>query len=60
MLRRKIIILILYLKVFIKTIKSRSIYDFNIEVSNTDKILTLSTCTKGGKNRVVLHAVMDK
>lgn len=43
-------------KDFIKTIKNRSNYNFNIDVSNDDKILTLSTCTNIGKGRTVLHA----
>lgn len=41
---------------FIKTIKSRSIYDFGIDVTKDDKILTLSSCINNGKKRVVLHA----
>ena len=41
---------------FIKTLKSRSIYNFKVDVNKTDKILTLSTCNSAGKNRTVLHA----
>ena len=41
---------------FVDTIKSRSIKDFNIDVSNEDTILTLSTCADNNKYRVVLHA----
>ena len=41
---------------FTNTIKSRSIYDYNVEVNNADKILTLSSCIGDGKKRVVLHA----
>lgn len=41
---------------FIKELKSRSNYDYNVEVNENDKILTLSSCTNSGKNRVVLHA----
>lgn len=41
---------------FINKIKSRSNYDYNVEVSESDKILTLSSCTTGGLKRVVLHA----
>ena len=45
---------------FIKTIKSRSIYDYGVDVSSKDRILTLSTCTPGATGRVVLHAkLMD-
>lgn len=45
---------------FIKTIKSRSVYDYNIEVSKEDKILTLSSCIGDGSKRVVLHAKLIK
>lgn len=41
---------------FIKTIKSRTIYDYGVDVSSEDKILTLSSCTDDGSKRVVLHA----
>jgi len=41
---------------FINTIKSRSVKDFNIEVTSQDNILTLSTCANNNKYRVVLHA----
>ena len=41
---------------FIKTIKARSIKDFNIDTSKDDSILTLSTCANNNKYRVVLHA----
>lgn len=43
-------------KKFLTTIKSRSIKDFNVEISETDSILTLSTCSNNNKYRVVLHA----
>ena len=45
---------------FINTIKSRSIYNFKVDVSKDNQILTLSSCTKGGKQRVVVHAVLSK
>ncbi len=45
---------------FIKTIKSRSIYDYGIEVSKEDKMLTLSSCIGDGSKRVVLHAKLIK
>lgn len=45
---------------FLDTLKKRSIYNFNEELSYTDKILTLSTCTDDGKKRVVIHAKMVK
>ena len=41
---------------FIKTLQIRSDYDYNVDVNENDKILTLSSCTNSGKNRVVLHA----
>lgn len=41
---------------FVKTIKKRSIKDFNKEITAEDKILTLSTCADNNKYRVVLHA----
>ena len=41
---------------FIKTLKKRSVYDYGVDVSGSDSILTLSTCTGNGKSRMVLHA----
>ena len=41
---------------FINTITKRSINDFDVQISKEDKILTLSTCSQTGKERVVLHA----
>lgn len=41
---------------FINKIKSRSIKDFNIEVTNEDNILTLSTCANNNNYRIVLHS----
>ena len=41
---------------FINKIKSRSNYDYNIEVDSNDNVLTLSSCIGDGKKRVVLHA----
>ncbi|MBR3660901.1 MAG: class B sortase [Bacilli bacterium] len=43
-------------KKFINKLKSRSIYNYEIEVSGNDKILTLSSCIGDGSKRVVLHA----
>ena len=40
---------------FIDKIKKRSVNDFNVEVKNSDKILTLSSCYDN-KKRMVLHA----
>ena len=42
-------------KKYIETVKSRSIYNFNEDVK-ANQILTLSTCSETGKERVVLHA----
>lgn len=44
-----------YLK-FLNTLKSRSVHDFETELTAEDKILTLSTCDATGKSRVILHA----
>lgn len=44
-----------YLK-FIKTLKNRSIQNFDIDVTEEDPILTLSTCANDNDYRVVLHA----
>ncbi len=41
---------------FIQTIKGRSLYNFGEEVSASDKIITLSTCTDDNKGRKVIHA----
>lgn len=41
---------------FINTIIKRSKYDFNVDVDNTDNILTLSTCYITDKQRLVIHA----
>ena len=41
---------------FINTIKSRSINDFGVNVSENDQILTLSTCSSNNKDRYVVHA----
>lgn len=41
---------------FIDKIKSRSVKDFNVDVTTDDSILTLSTCADNNKYRVVLHA----
>ena len=45
---------------FIKTLKKRSIKNFNIDISKEDSILTLSTCANNNKYRVVLHSVRVK
>lgn len=43
---------------FLSTLKSRSVYDFGIDVTTNDKILTLSTCDNTGTKRVAVHAKM--
>ena len=45
---------------FLETIKSRSKYDFNVDLDENDKILTLSTCLDYNGNRIVLHAKLVK
>ncbi len=40
---------------FVNVLKSRSIYDFKVDVGANDKILTLSTCY-GNTQRLVVHA----
>ena len=41
---------------FANKIKSRSIHNYDIELRENDKILTLSSCIGDGSKRVVLHA----
>lgn len=43
---------------FLDMITKRSRYTFNTPVSTDDKILTLSTCSDNGHNRLVIHAVL--
>ena len=45
---------------FLDMIRSRSIYDFGINVSKDDHILTLSTCGPTSATRLVIHAVLIK
>lgn len=47
-------------KEFLNKIKSRSNYNYNVDLNEDDNILTLSTCSNNGKKRVVLHAVEIK
>ncbi len=44
---------------FLDTIKNRSLYDFNVNLSKDDKILTLSTCYSDTE-RTVVHARLIK
>lgn len=41
---------------YVQSLKELSINDFNVEVSNSDKIITLCTCDNTNQNRVVVHA----
>ena len=41
---------------YIRTVSGRSYHDFNVPVTGSDDILTLSTCTGTGNKRIVLHA----
>lgn len=46
---------------FLNKLKSRSKYNFNVELNSSDKIITLSTCSDAaGTGRVVLHAKLIK
>lgn len=41
---------------FLDDLKEASLYDTGVEVSAKDMVITLSTCTKGGEKRFVVHA----
>lgn len=41
---------------FLDMITQRSIYDFNATYDENTKIITLSTCSNGSKDRLVVHA----
>lgn len=45
---------------FVNTLKQRSKNDFNAEFTNSNQILTLSTCDSSGKNRVLVHAALEE
>lgn len=45
---------------FAKTMKERSIYDFNIDIESDDKLLTLSTCYNDSGMRTVVQAKLVK
>jgi sortase B len=47
-------------KQFLDTLKSRSIKNFGVELTENDQILTLSTCANDNRYRVVLHAKVEK
>ena len=44
---------------FLNMLKERSIYDFQTELNNKDKILTLSTCYNK-EEKMVMHAKLIK
>ena len=41
---------------FLTVLKSRSTFDFGINLDSNDQILTLSSCSWDGKKRIVVHA----
>lgn len=41
---------------FIETIKNRSKYNFDSDISSNDNILTLTTCSSNSDYRIVIHA----
>ena len=45
---------------FLNTLKNRSIYQFNLDLNYTDKIITLSTCDNTGTKRIAVHAKLIK
>ena len=45
---------------FVNKLKSRSVYNYGVNVNGSDKILTLSSCLGDGRKRVVLHAKLVK
>lgn len=42
---------------YVDSMKSRSRYNFDVDVKENDSILTLSTCANDNKYRVILHAI---
>lgn len=45
---------------FIETLKNKSTYNFNTNVTAEDKIITLSTCDDTGTKRIAVHAKLIK
>ena len=41
---------------FLSTLKGRSLYNYGVQLTSKDKIITLSTCTDDNKGRKVVHA----
>lgn len=44
---------------FINLIKDRSIYNFGVDLTKDDKIITLSTCSDRGNKRLVVHGKLQ-
>ena len=44
-------------KKFVEVLRKRSTHDYKVDTSKATQILTLSSCRKEGKERVVLHAM---
>ena len=42
---------------FVNEMKSRSIYNYNVDYNLDSKTLTLSTCDSSGENRIIVHAM---
>ena len=40
--------------------KNRSINNYNVEINNKNQIITLSTCDKNNRYRVVVHGIINK
>lgn len=45
---------------FANTLKSRSKYNFDVDIKEKDSILTLSTCANNNKYRLIVHSVRVK
>ena len=45
---------------FLNNIKNKSSYNFNTDISTSDKIITLSTCDDTGTKRIAVHAKLIK
>lgn len=45
---------------FVETLKNKSSYNFNTEITAEDKIITLSTCDDTGTKRIAVHAKLIK
>lgn len=45
-------------KNFVSTLKSRTVYDFDVNISNTANIITLSTCNDSNNGRLVVHGAL--